>query len=379
MKFDFGSNRSSFGKNIKDIPGFYTANRFIILSSVTSDTKPDIMDLIFGLLPGGTDFISGNAKKTRVLVINRSEVYGTYHSASKDSRTRNVFIHHGIADCDINSIQGDTPIVFHDVDYNIISDQPDAKMRGRRNGMSYNGLKETDVSYDSFDIGVFRDGTDYQKILIPNPEFYEEKDMVLLGDIEEDYADSISISKENKYNMPSDKYLEGLFHSTLNNLIDSNTKVYKLNIKIDNLCSSIMSAVEIERFNDMINDMVAQAKWSLEKCGFSGGEIIFDGENGFNISKLNSYMNMDKNEKRFNYYMLCNNLDEMNSVTFENVMRENNISVIMTLSYSNVHVSIIDKKYISNPIGITKTDSDVHYLSDTLKLTYASPTEYCFA
>lgn len=380
MKFDFGTNSSHFGRTIKDIPGFCSADRFIILSSVTSDTKPDIMDLIFGLFPGGTEFIPSTAKKTRVLVINRSEVYGSYRNMASDTRTRNVFIHHGIADCDINSIQGDTPIVFHDVDYNIISDQPDAKLRGRRNGMKYNGLKETDVSYDTFNTGVFRDGTNYQKILIPNPEFYEEKDMVLIGDREEDYADSISNSKENKYMLPTDQYMNELFHSTLNRLMDSHTKVYKLNIKIDNLSSAFMTASDIEVFNDVINEVVAQAKWSLEKSGFCGAEILLDSDNGFNISKLSTYMNMDKDEKRFNYYMLCGNLDEMNSVTFYDIMRNNNISIIMTLSYSNVHVSIIDKNYLIKPVGgVDKTDSDVHAISDTLKLTYASPTEYCFA
>lgn len=378
MKFSFGTS-SSFGKSVKDVPGFYSANRFIILSSVTSDTIPNILDLIFDLLPGGTNFIEASSKKTRVIVINRSEVYGTYKNPNSDSRTRSVFIHHGIADCDIDSIQGDTPITFHDVDYNIISDQPDARMRGRRNGLVYSGLKETDVSYDTVQTGVYRDGTNYQQILIPSPNFYDEKDMVLLGDKEENYADEIAISKENKYTLPADKYIDSLFHSTLNELMDGNTKVYKLNIKIDNLSSAFRNSGTQESFNELISEIVAQTKWSLEKAGFCGAEIILDGENGFNINNLKTYMNMEKNEKAFNYYMLCNNLDEMNNVTYEDVLRNNDVSIIMTLSYSNVNVSVIDKNMlIGRNVGINKTDTDVHGLSDTLKMSYASPNEFIF-
>lgn len=378
MKFSFGTS-SSFGKSVKDVPGFYSANRFIILSSITSDTIPNILDLIFDLLPGGTNFIESSAKKTRVIVINRSEVYGTYKNVNSDSRTRSVFIHHGIADCDINSIQGDTPITFHDVDYNIISDQPDARMRGRRNGSAYSGLKETEVSYDTMDTGVYRDGTDYQQILIPSPIYYDEKDMVLIGNQEENYAENVLMSKENKYTMPTDKYLSSLFHSTLNELMDANTKVYKLNIKIDNLSSAFRNSGSQESFNEMISEIVAQAKWSLEKAGFCGAEIILDGDRGFNINKLRTYMNMENNEKAFNYYMLCNNLDEMNNVTYEEVLRNNDISIIMTLSYSNVNVSIIDKNMLINRDNIiTKTDSDVHGLSETLKLSYTSPNDYMF-
>ena len=53
MKFGFGTG-SYNGHSVKDLPGFYKANRFIVLTSVTSNTIPNILDMVFNLLPGGT-------------------------------------------------------------------------------------------------------------------------------------------------------------------------------------------------------------------------------------------------------------------------------------------------------------------------------------
>ena len=175
MKLSFGS--STFGKTLKDVPGFTKAQRFIILSEISSNTIPNILDMFFGLFPGGTDYLLDNSQRTRVMVINTSEVYGSYQGIS-DTRTRNVFIHHGMAQCKLNEIQGDTPIIFTDVDWNVISDCPDEIMLGKKNGRRYSEIGEVNVSYDNTISGdtIFRQGNRSTEILIPSPEFYEEKE-----------------------------------------------------------------------------------------------------------------------------------------------------------------------------------------------------------
>ena len=369
MKFGFGTG-SYNGHSVKDLPGFYKANRFIVLTSVTSKTIPDILDLVFNLLPGGTSFIEGTAKKTKVIVINRSEVYGTYKNPHEDTRTRSVFIHHGIADCDVDSIQGDTPITFHDVDYNILCDAPDAKMIGKRNGRTYRPINETTVSYDTINTGVYRDTNSYEQILIPSPEFYDERDMVLLGDKEVNYMDTIMNQQENKFMMSSDKYLDSLYTLTLNDLTETTPKpmIYKLNIHIENLMTNIVNYMTDDDINEIVTDVAAETKFYLEKSGFCGAEIIFDGDNGFNVTKLKSYMDMDDVEKRINWLMLNNGLTELNERFF--AYGQMDFSLILTLSYTNVKATITSTS-VQNARPDT-SDSDVNALADQLKLGYSA-------
>lgn len=363
MRFGFGTGRYN-ENSIKNIPGFYKANRFIVLTSVTSNTIPNILDIVFNLLPGGSTFINGTAKKTKVLVINRSEVYGTYRNPNKDTRTRSVYIHHGIADCDVDNIQGDTPIRFHNVDYNVLCDSPDAKIIGKRNGMPYMGLPDTMVSYDTVVDGIYRDTSNYEQILIPSPEFYDERDMVLIGDKEENYMDSIMNNKDSKYFMPGDKYLESLYTLTLNDLCNTNPKpeIYKLNIHIENLMNSINDLWSEENINDVVTELAAEVKYSLEKSGFSSAEIIFDGINGYNMTKLKTYMDMDNVEKRTNWLMLNNSLQQIND-RYSKFCDE--MSLILTLSYTNVKATLIDKTPMDR--FNNGSDNDVNQLSDRLK------------
>ena len=362
MKFGFGTGNYS-NRSIKDIPGFCKANRFIVLTSVTSNTIPNILDMVFNLLPGGSSFIEGTAKKTKVLVINRSEVYGTYKNPNADTRTRSVYIHHGIADCDVDNIQGDTPITFHDVDYNILCDAPDAKMIGKRNGMTYKPINETAVSYDTVTEGVYRDTNTYEKILIPSPEFYDERDMVLIGDKEINYMDTILDQKENKYLMSNDNYLKSLYTLTLNDLMECNPKpaIYKLNIHIENLMNTISNYTTDEDINEHVTEVAAEVKFQLEKCGFCGAEIIFDGKNGFNVTNLKSYMDMDNFEKRINWLMLNNGLNDINERCFCDIDAE--YSLILTLSYANVKATVTSRETNRNT-----SDSDVNSLANQLKI-----------
>ena len=369
MKFGFGTG-SYNGHSVKDLPGFYKANRFIVLTSVTSNTIPNILDMVFNLLPGGSSMIEGTAKKTKVLVINRSEVYGTYRHPNEDTRTRSVFIHHGIADCDVDHIQGDTPIVFHDVDYNIICDAPEARMIGKRNGMPHGDITETKVSYDTVNTGVQRDTNHYEKILIPSPEFYDERDMVLLGDKEEDYMDGILDAKESRFSMDGDSYMKSLYTLTLNDLIDSNPKpeIRKLNIHIENLTSGLEYAYG-DNIEDLVTEVCSEVKFALEKAGFCGAEIIFDGDKGYNVSNLKSYMDMDNFEKRMNFLMLNNSLTDINERYFMD--QSGYFSLILTLSYANVKATLVDQLK-SNDKDDSTSDSDVNSLASNLKLGYAN-------
>ena len=364
MRLDFGSGRKTFGMTTSDVPGMYRLHRFIIISEISSKTIPNILDIFFGLLPGVTEMVEGYSKKTRVIVINSSEVYGTYYGL-RNSRTRNVYIHHGMADCSANEIQGDTPIFFSDVDWNVIVDKPDEAISSTK----ISSVGEVNLSYDSEVSGdnLFRPNSGSKKIMIPTPLFYDEKDMVMVGNCEEDYMSQILDTKESIWASPENTIKDKMYATTLNELIDPNTKIFKLNINVENLSSfgSTPNSHDprYEDFNTFVEELCAQTKFSLEKWGFSSGEIIFSGKNGYNVTNLKSYMNLSDTEKRMNYMSLCYDLDSLNE---ESLYRDDlNISVIMTLNYSNVHVKIIDRYEIND--GPTTTDSNVLGLSQMLK------------
>ena len=363
MRLNFGSGRNTFGMTTSDVPGMYRLNRFIIISEISSKTIPNILDIFFGLLPGVTEMVEGYSKKTRVIVINSSEVYGTYYGL-RNSRTRNVYIHHGMADCSANEIQGDTPIFFSDVDWNVIVDKPDEA----RSTTKISSVGEVNLSYDSEVSGdnLFRPNTGSKKIMIPTPLYYDEKDMVIVGNCEEDYMTQILDTKESIWASPENTVKDKMYTATLNDLIDSNTKIFKLNINVENLSSFGKNSTtydhRYESFDTFIEELCAQAKFSLEKWGFSSGEIIFSGKNGYNVSNLKSYMNLSDIEKRMNYLSLCYDLDNLNE---ESVYRDDaDISVIMTLNYSNIHVKIIDRWQNNDRLT---TDSNVLGLSQLLK------------
>lgn len=361
MKFGFGQPASNFGKTTKDVDGFCRYQRFIVLSEIKSDTIPNILDMVFNLFSDGIDMIPSDAKKTRVLVINNSIVLGDIHG-TKDTRTRSVYIHHGIADCSVDSIRGDTPIKFIDMDYNVIADKP---WEVERNGQR--ALSDIKLSYDSQTFGgvLYRDTDKYTKIITPTPEFYDEKDMIVLSGNDEDYYTRVNENKENVYFTNKTTYENNLYTSCLNNLIDDHTKVLKVNIKIDNMTSSrnIQNIDEIESYNTFIEDVCAQIKYAMEICGFSSGELILDGEKGYNITDLKTYLDLNIIEKRINYQMLCGYIDELNYTVFGD--SKHDYSLLIRVDYSNIRVMMVDYIPRENP-GINKTDSDVHELSNNL-------------
>ena len=55
MKLAFGERKLNFGASVKDLDGFKSYNRFIVLSSVTSNTIPNILEMLFGIGPFGTN------------------------------------------------------------------------------------------------------------------------------------------------------------------------------------------------------------------------------------------------------------------------------------------------------------------------------------
>jgi hypothetical protein len=190
--------------------------------------------------------------------------------------------------------------------------------------------------------------------------------MVIVGNCEEDYMTQILDTKESIWASPENTVKDKMYTATLNDLIDSNTKIFKLNINVENLSSFGNNSTSYDRryenFDTFIEELCAQAKFSLEKWGFSSGEIIFSGKNGYNVSNLKSYMNLSDIEKRMNYLSLCYDLDSLNE---ESVYRDDiDISVIMTLNYSNIHVKIIDRWQTGDRLT---TDSNVLGLSQLLK------------
>lgn len=359
-RFDSGSK---LGKSVKDIDGFKSYHRFVILSEIVSDTIPDIMDLIFNLLPGGSGvFINENTKKTRVTVINTSEVHGDVHG-TRNTRTRNALIHYGFADVNIDNIHGETPISFVDMDWNVIVDKP----WDTHKSVSAVALAEVKVSYDVKQNGgvIYRDSKDYRRISIPDPVHYDEKDQLLLSDNDSDYFEHINDNREiNKFHNFR-QYMNGLYTCSLNDLIDDHTKIVKLNISIENLTSGIKSFEEIDEFNQYITELVSQGKYILETCGFSGCELILKGRGGFTVNNFSSHMSLSKDEVGIIRYIMLDRFSSLNDT-----ISDDDPEIIITYSYSNVKVKIFDKIYIPNHKNETGQLGDV--LGQQLKLNQST-------
>lgn len=363
MKLPFGQSAQKFGTSVKDLDGFKSYNRFIVLSSVTSNSIPNILDLLFNLSPFGTDTVMVTAKKTRVLVINTSEVFGSIHGM-RDIRNRNVYIHHGMADCDIEQIDGDTPIIFTDIDWNVIVDKPTEVM----GAPSYRGLSDVQLSYDIGARGyeVLRNTSKNNSVLIPTPEYYDEKDMVMLGGRDESYGEYLFGLAEDRYDMNMDQYVNALHKSTLNTLMDDHTKVYKLNIQIENLSSKITTTQFENSINDIITEICSQLKYELEHAGYSNAEIILNGKHGYNVplEKLRTYLNLSPIEARTNFTLLCGGVDSVNE---QYMCDQNDYSLLIHMDHANVKVCIVDLVPGVRTFDVDKTDTNVKELGEHLK------------
>lgn len=374
MRIPFCKSEPKFGSSVRDIEGFKTYNRFIVLSTVSSTTIPNILDLLFSLYPFGTESIPQNSKKTRVLVINTSEVHGSIHNIS-NTRNRNTFIHYGMADCDIDSLTGDTPIVFTDLDWNVIVDKPHDV-----DSAVYRGLTEVQLSYDMTSRGceIVRNSRNNRNILIPSPEYYDETDMVMLGGRDESYGQYLLDLTEDRYlyEATSDqRYLSGLPKYTLNDLIDDRTKVYKVNIQIENLSSKLSNIEENHELNNIISEICCQLKYGLEHSGYSNAEIILNGKQGYNITfeKLRSYLNLSPIEVRTNFMLLCG---EVNSVNEQYMCDQDDYSLLININHANIKVCIIDLIPAINNFDINTTDSNVRELGERLKYDNPSLCEF---
>lgn len=343
-------------KSVGDLKGFRSYNRFIILSEVRSNSIPDIIDLIFNLEPG-TSFLDSNTKKTKVMVINTSEVYGDAHGRC-DTRTRNVYMHYGYADCSVEAVTGDTILTFTDMDWNVIADKP--YCTSHQYAMDAIG-SDVNVSYDqnSTGGGIYRDTNTYNEILKPSPEFYDEKDMLLLGDKEEDYNETLVENKSNYFYESFDSYYNNLYRLKLNDLIDDHTKIFKMVISIENLSSLSNNYINGD-LNEMVAEIACELKYSMEISGFSGGEIDIGGNNvGFNFHNLKSYIRMEKEERYFHTTLFVQRLSEIAS-SYEDLP----IILMFNMRTDNVNVRIIDDFRANKSNG---SDTDVKNLSERLK------------
>lgn len=343
-------------KSVGDLKGFRSYNRFIILSEVRSNSIPDIIDLIFNLEPG-TSFLDSDTKKTKVMVINTSEVYGDAHGRC-DTRTRNVYMHYGYADCSVEAVTGDTILTFTDMDWNVIADKP--YCTSHQYAMDAIG-SDVNVSYDqnSTGGGIYRDTNTYNEILKPSPEFYDEKDMLLLGDKEEDYNETLVENKSNYFYESFDSYYNNLYRLKLNDLIDDHTKIFKMVISIENL-SSLSNNYINDDLNEMVTEIACELKYSMEISGFSGGEIDIGGNNvGFNFHNLKSYIRMEKEERYFHTTLFVQRLSEIAS-SYEDLP----IILMFNMRTDNVNVRIIDDFRANKSNG---SDTDVKNLSEKLK------------
>lgn len=343
-------------KSVGDLKGFRSYNRFIILSEVRSNSIPDIIDLIFNLEPG-TSFLDSDTKKTKVMVINTSEVYGDAHGRC-DTRTRNVYMHYGYADCSVEAVTGDTILTFTDMDWNVIADKPYCSKQ--QYAMDAIG-SDVNVSYDqnSTGGGIYRDTNTYNEILKPSPEFYDEKDMLLLGDKEEDYNETLVENKSNYFYESFDSYYNNLYRLKLNDLIDDHTKIFKMVISIENL-SSLSNNYINDDLNEMVTEIACELKYSMEISGFSGGEIDIGGNNvGFNFHNLKSYIRMEKEERYFHTTLFVQRLSEIAS-SYEDLP----IILMFNMRTDNVNVRIIDDFRANKSNG---SDTDVKNLSEKLK------------
>lgn len=347
-------------KSVKDLKGFRSYNRFIIFSEVKSNTIPDIIDLIFNLAPGGMTFLDSNTKKTKVMVINQSEVYGDVHGRM-DTRTRNCYMHYGYADCSIDQVNSDTLITFTDMDWNVIADKP-YDGTGGRNMETIIG-SDINVSYDIKNNGgaIYRDTNTYNQILTPSPEFYDEKDMLLIGDKEEDYNENLIENKAFNYYDSFDTYYDNLYKIKLEDLIDDHTRIYKLNITIEKLANLGVQGLNDDSIDEIVSEIASELKYAMEISGFSTGEIDFGGvSNGFNFHGMKSYIRMDKDERYFHSYMFVERLNELTERYYDLPF-----VLMFSMRSDKVVVKVMDKRQIiGNDVG---SDEDSHDLSIRLK------------
>lgn len=347
MKIPTKSRGEIARSNVKDLQGFAKFNRYIVLSEISSDSIPDIIDMIFNILPCGLGSVLNNTtKKTSVTVINTSEVYGDIHG-TLNTRTRNAMIHYGFADTSMDHINGETVITFTDMDWNIIVDKPHDNVPKEAMGL----LNEVRVSYDIGSSGgiVQRDNMLSNRIILPDPLHYDEKDQVLLSGSDENYFDSLSENSEDYKFVNPDNYVKNLFRCQMEDLVDSKTVIAKLNIKIENLTTTVKSFEEVDEFNQMITEIVAEGKYNLEICGFSGCELILGGDRGFTLSKMSTHLSLSKEELNVIKHLLLGRMEDLNELLINEPFE-----MIATYSYSNVNVKLFDKVKI---IGENSSDT----------------------
>lgn len=353
MKISLGSNALSSFNTIKDIKGFNFCKRYIILSEIHSNTIPDIMDMVFNILPG-CSFINNETEKTKVMVINVSNVTGDVHG-NKLNRTRNVYMHHGFINEKISKIDRDSVVYFTDLDWNIISDKDTGVNK------SVNDLTKIMTSYDyTFTNSILvRDTQTYVDILTPPPIYYEEKDMILLSHGNEmNYIDEISNNKESVY---YGEQTPNYYECTMYDLIDQNTSVLKLNVDIE------YTNVKIKDYSldELIGDIVTELKYLAESNGYSRMNVIMAGENGFNIDELRTYLFLDELEQKISYHIILEELSNLNTVISNDIY---GISLFISIDYCNIKVRVIKTDEILNTINNDlKTDKCVNLVSDRIK------------
>ena len=149
--------------------------------------------------------------------------------------------------------------------------------------------------------------------------------------------------------------------------MDDHTKIYKLNIRIENLSSKFNTDISYnEKLNNTITEICSELKYGLEHSGYSYAEIILSGKQGYNITfeKLRSYLNLSPIEIRTNFMLLCGDVDRINETY---MCDKNDYSLLITIDHTNVKVCIVDLAPNINSFTINKTDSNVKGLADQLK------------
>lgn len=180
----------------------------------------------------------------------------------------------------LKNLRNSDILEVYDYFYNIFFDRNDYK----KNTFMENYTRSSKLPYDGFYRNLANKAVELKT---PLPRYYTYEHQLLndnSGYTMSDYV--IDICKGNKTMQP-------LNVGELKNIIDDNTKLIELNIKLNPIADMIFSSDEKANFLDSLTFLLALLKYDLEVNGYCKGTIIMDSKTGFNVKDLYAYIDFD--------------------------------------------------------------------------------------
>lgn len=303
--------------------------RIIYINDVRSDRLPfNPLEDIFYRLFGGQDVPTLNGEMCEVTVVNLSAVKGSIHSSSGSLIKQNNYIYHGIIREPFEQIGPNSVVEFEHNEYSVLVDEKCTGTPGD------NGYCETYTSDDSPVYGgLYVCG---RQAIVPDPLHYDEIDQV------RDTGDD-----ETSYDMCLDDLRSGsseqVFSTTLSNLIDDKTVVYRRTLTVDETDYSGFKSYDNRydgfTMSDVI-DVVTDIQMSMDKNCINSIKAVLGGELGFNIGSYTQLFTVSESYRKISLMCMLDQLRAINTTII-------GMGVLLFINVSDatsVNVKIVDKK-----------------------------------